>query len=284
MIRRPVIVKRPLAFALIAIAATTWWSPEVAARPSRQTQSPWVRTESLRFEIHYQRTLRSEVDRVVRIAETAYDHVSRRLNFVLATKVPLIIFASSGPMTQEQVVEYATGDQVAPPQPHRSRIVLPLSDNNAQVNTQLVHELTHLLAFEIIWPHRPGDGGVPRWVSEGLAHHVVGIWSDDDTRVMRELVASGEIPALSELTGRGEFATAHLNDVIGHAAFDYIESRWGATSIRRFLDALIVPRVDKIYDGVFELTPAEFDTAFRHYAERQFKLASGEHAGERRAS
>jgi hypothetical protein len=54
-------------------------------------------------------------------------------------------------------------------------------------------------------------------------------------------------------------------------AFDYIESRWGPTSIRRFLNALIVPRVDKTYDAVFDLTPAEFDAAFRQYAERRFR-------------
>jgi hypothetical protein len=88
--------------------------------------------------------------------------------------------------------------------------------------------------------------------------------------MMRELVASGEIPALSELAGRG-FATAHLNDAIGHAAFDYIESRWGPTGIRRFLDALIVPRVDKTYDAVFDLTRTQFDVAFRQYAARRFK-------------
>jgi hypothetical protein len=264
---------QPVAFTLMSIAATMWWSPDIAARPSRQSESPWLRTDSRRFEIHYQRALRPELDRVVQSAETAYDEVSRRLNFVLATKVPLIIFAPSGPMTQEQVVTYATGDQVAPPQPHRSRLVLPLSDDHAQLDTRLVHELTHLLASEIILPHRAGDGGVPRWVSEGLAHHMAGIWSDDDTRLMRELVASGQTPALSELTGRGEFATAHLNDVIGHAAFDYIESRWGANSLRHFLNALIVPRVDKTYNAVFELTPAEFDTAFRQYAQQQFKPA-----------
>ncbi len=263
-------LKRPLAVTLISIATSLWYSADVAARLSWRPQSPWVRTESRRFEIHYQRAAGAELDRVVRSAETAYDEVSRRLNFVLAARVPLIIFAPSGPMTQEQVAEYATSDQVAPPQPHRSRIVLSLSDDDGLLKMRLVHELTHLLAFEIVWPHRAGDGGIPRWVSEGLAHHMVGIWSDDDTRMMRELVASGEIPAVSQLTGRGDFATAHLNDAIGHAAFDYIEGRWGATSIRRFLDALIVPRVDKIYNGVFELTPAEFDAAFRQYLERRF--------------
>jgi hypothetical protein len=102
---------------------------------------------------------------------------------------------------------------------------------------------------------------------------MTGVWRDDDERLMRELVASGDVPALSRLTGSGGFANARLNDALGHVAFDYIESRWGPTSIRRFVDALIVPRVDKTYDAVFDLTPAEFDAAFRQYTERRFRPA-----------
>jgi hypothetical protein len=151
------------------------------------------------------------------------------------------VFAPSGPMTQEQAIAYGMSDQVAPRRPHRSRITLPLPESDLQLNALVVHELTHLLVSEIILPGRGGDGGVPRWVQEGIATYMVGVWSDDDERLMRELVASGNIPALSLLTGNGGFANARLNDAIGHAAFDYIESRWGVTSIRRFLNALIVP-------------------------------------------
>jgi hypothetical protein len=110
---------------------------------------------------------------------------------------------------------------------------------------------------EIILPQTPGDGGVPRWVREGIANHMVGAWSDDHEGLMRDLVASGNVPALSQLTGNGGFTNARLNDVLGHAAFDYIDSRWGLAGIRRFINALIVPRVDKTYDAVFDLTPAE---------------------------
>jgi hypothetical protein len=39
---------------------------------------------------------------------------------------------------------------------------------------------------------------------------------------------------------------------------------------RRFLNALLVPRVDRTYDAVFDLTPMEFDAAFRQYAGRRF--------------
>jgi len=266
-------LKRPPAFALILTATAVWWSPALAARSSRQIQSPWLRTESRRFEIHYQRALAPDLDRVLRSAEAAYDQIGRRLDFVLATKVPLVVFAPSGAMTPEQVAEYATGDQVAPPQPHRSRLVLPLPADDAQLDKMMIHELTHLLMCEIILPGRGGDGGVPRWVHEGIASHMAAVWSDDDRRLMRELVASGAVPALSRLIGDGGFANERLNEALGHAAFDYIESRWGPTSLRRFLNALIVPRVDKTYDAVFELTPAAFDTAFRQYAERQFKPA-----------
>jgi hypothetical protein len=36
------------------------------------------------------------------------------------------------------------------------------------------------------------------------------------------------------------------------------------------VNALIVPRVDKTYDAVLDLTPVDFDAAFRQYVERRF--------------
>ena len=233
-------------------------------------QSGWQRTESQHFEIHYLSGLAGDLDRVTRSAERAYDRISGRLNFFFPTRVPLVLFAPSGTLTQEQVVSYATSDAVAPQHPHRSRIVLPIREGDTELDALMVHELTHLLFSEIILPHAPGDGGVPRWVHEGIASYMEGRWPDDDERLMRELVRGHNVPALSQLTGGGGFANPRLNNVLGHAAFDYIESRWGPAGIRRFIDALIVPRVDKTYDRVFDLTPSEFDAAFRQYAERRF--------------
>ena len=168
---------------------------------------------------------------------------------------------------------YATSEEVAPHHPHRSRLVLPLDESDAQLDRLIVHELTHLLMYEIILPGRSGDGGLPRWVREGLASYMAGDWRDDDERLMRALVAAGDVPALSRLSGSGGFANARVNDALGHAAFDYVESRWGSGAIRRFVDRLIVPRADTTYDGVFELTPEAFDDAFRQYATRRFTSA-----------
>ena len=262
-------LQRALGFALTLTSAGVGLSPETARAQSRSDESAWLRTESQHFEVHYLRALAPDLDRAVRSAERAYERISA---FELRPRHQ----SAAGDVCTLRVNDARTGRglrnqrSVAPPQPHRSRIVLPIPQGDAQLDPIIVHELTHLLVSEIILPGRGGDGGVPRWVQEGIANYIVGIWSDDDERLMRELVASGKVPALSLLTGNGGFANARLNDAVGHAAFDYIESRWGAASVRRFLNTLIVPRVDKTYDSVFDLTPAEFDAAFRQYMERRF--------------
>jgi hypothetical protein len=263
-------LERVLVLAVVLTTAGVWSSPEAAAARFTHGQSAWQRTESQHFEIHYLPLSARELERVTRSAERAYDRISGRLNFTLGAKVPLVLFAPSGALTREQVATYATSDEVAPQQPHRARIVLPLREGDTQLDALLGHELTHLLVGEIILPHAPGDGGVPRWVHEGVASYMADGWSEGDERLMRELVGGHNVPALSQLTGSGGFTNPRLNNALGHAAFDYIESRWGPASIRRFINALIVPRVDKTYDAVFDLTPAEFDTAFRQYVERRF--------------
>jgi hypothetical protein len=68
---------------------------------------------------------------------------------------------------------------------------------------RLKPDTTAALTSEITLPGRAGDGGVPRWVQEGIANYMVGDWPDGDERLMRELVAAGDVPALSQLTGSG---------------------------------------------------------------------------------
>jgi hypothetical protein len=235
-----------------------------------QEQPVWRAVTTEHFEIHYVAAASAELDRVTRRAERAYGQVSARLHFVLARRVPLVVFAPSGPVRREDALAFAISDAVAPQTPHRSRIVLPIEDRDAEFDASLVHELTHLLSYEILLPGRGGDGGLPRWVSEGLANYMAGVWSADETRFMREIVASGRVPALSQLAGDGGFTNARSSDAIGHAAFDFIEARWGPNGIRQFWDALIVPRVDRTYDSVLNLTPTEFDAAFREYAAARF--------------
>jgi hypothetical protein len=195
-----------LMFAVTPMTAAIWSPPQAATRESRQDQSRWLRTESQHFEIHYLPTLARDVERMVRGAERAYDHISGRLDFVFAKEVPLVMFAVTGPLTRDEIVAYSVSDEVAPQQPHGSHLVLPVPAPDADLDALIVHELTHLLVCEMALPEQCGDAGLPRWVHEGIANYMVGTWSDDHERLMRNLAASGNVPSLSQLSGGGGFA------------------------------------------------------------------------------
>jgi hypothetical protein len=209
-------LQRPLVLALTLTAVGAWASPGAASVPSRDGQAAWQRTDSPRFEIHYLPALAPELERVVRSSERAYDHISRRLNFVLASKVPLVMFRPSGPMTREQVVAFATSDDVAPQQPHRSRIVLALAEADAPLDALIAHELTHLLVGEIILPHAPGDGGRAalgaRRGRELPGRRLVRRPRAPDARARRGGQRSGTVAA--DRRGGG-FANRALNDALG---------------------------------------------------------------------
>ena len=98
-------LQRTLVFALTPMMVGVWLSPETATAQSRQGHPPWLKTESRHFEIHYLPALARELDRVVRSAERAYDRISGRLHFVLATKVPLVMFAPSGQLPDDVTLE-----------------------------------------------------------------------------------------------------------------------------------------------------------------------------------
>jgi hypothetical protein len=215
-------LQRAVAFALTLATAGVWSLPEAAGAQSTQALSPWQRTDSQHFEIHYLPAVTPELGRVVQSAERAYDRISGQLNLVFSTKVPLVMFTPSGPMTRNEIRAYSGSAQVAPLSPHRSRIDLPVPEGDAQLDALIVHELTHVLVSRLICGDRIGDGGLPHWVKEGIASYMVGVWRDEDERLMRELIASHEVPALSHLNGNGGFTNARVNDALGHAAFDYI--------------------------------------------------------------
>ena len=269
-----------LAWVLVCTAASGVYVPmqqapvATAAAPtsSSAVQTAWRLFETEHFEIHYVQLLASERDRVGHTAEQAYQHVSARLNFSLATKVPVVLFESGGELTRDEVTAYANSDDVAPPKPHRSRIVLPLQEETAAELDALVlrHELTHILVYEILSPGVGGRGVVPLWIHEGLANYMVGEWADADIRQMSDLIASGNVPPVSQLEGDGGFANKRLNNTLGHAAFDYIEERWGPDRMRRLLDALAAAPDVSPYEAVFNLTPALFDATFKQYLERRF--------------
>ena len=192
----------------------------------------------------------------------------------LAFKVPLIVFKTSSEFQEENVVPGAAQEGVgAFAEPFRDRMVLPIDEPPDLLYRLIVHELTHIFEFDII-PQGLIRRSVPLWVNEGLSDYMTGIWRPLDLMTIRDAAVADIVPKMTDLEGYGGFNNPRLIYNLGHAAFEFIESKWGKEGLRQYLFALrksVIGGGDDAYEEAFKLKPEEFDQQFEKYLKDRFK-------------
>ncbi|MEW6320559.1 MAG: hypothetical protein AB1635_05675 [Acidobacteriota bacterium] len=266
------------AFALIASAglgaAQTQFVPYYGKNQIRYDRFEWQIYTTEHFEIYYYPEIEPHLERLAGYAESAYQHVSSELKHDLAFKVPLILFSTSSEFFQQNVIPGAAQEGVgAFAEPSRNRILMPLDEPSDLLYRLVVHELTHVFQFDII-PTGLIRRNMPLWVSEGMADYMTGIWRPLDLMTVRDAAVADIVPKMSELEGYGNFSNPRLIYNLGHAAFEFIESRWGKEGVRQYIFALrksVIGGGDDAYQEAFQMDPEEWDQQFDRYVKERFK-------------
>jgi beta-lactamase regulating signal transducer with metallopeptidase domain len=234
-----------------------------APRPAGE----WRIRHTDHFEIHYPPDLDLHAERVAQEAERAYEKVSSELKHDLAFKVPVILARSADALERAA----PAGPGQLPPggalsDPLRERIVLATDQSADQWYGLLTHEVAHVFGFDIL----PG-AATPLWISEGLAEYMRGAWDPSDLVALRESVRLNAIPRLSALQGDGGSKPRQVW-ALGHAAFDFIESRWGKAGVRQFIFGTRQAASNGAdpYQAALQLGRDEFDQAFERYLTGRF--------------
>jgi hypothetical protein len=267
-----------LAMVLLApavLAAQTPFFPYYGKNQIRYDRFDFHIYETEHFEILYYPEIEPHLERVASYAESAYQHVSTVLRHDLAQKVPLILFQTSSEFQQQNVIPGAAQEGVgAFAEPTRQRIVMPLDEPPDLLYRLIVHELTHQFEFDIM-PMSIVGRGLPLWVMEGLADYMTGFWRPLDLMMVRDAAVADIIPRMSRMEGYGNTGNARMVYNLGHAAFEFIEERWGQEGVRQFLFSLrrsiIGVGGDDAYREALRLSPEEFDREFDRYLKERFK-------------
>ena len=225
------------------------------------------------FEIYYYPEIESQLERVTSYAESAYQQVSSDLKHDLAFKVPLVLYKTQSEFQQQNIEPGELPEGVlAFAEPYRDRMVLPIDEPSDALYRLITHELTHIFEFDII-PRSLLHRSLPLWVDEGLADHLTGYWQPFDLMSVRDAAIADIIPSMSDFQGQ-QFVDGRLPYNLGHAAFEFIESRWGKEGLRQFLFALrkaVIGGGESAYEEAFRLKPEEFDEQFEKYLKDRFK-------------
>ena len=253
--------------------AQTPYVPYYGKNKIRYNNFEWHIYTTDHFEIYYYPEIEAHLERVTSYAESAYQQVSSDLKHDLAFKVPLVLFKTQSEFQQQNIEAMELPEGVlAFAEPYRDRMVLPIDEPSDALYRLITHELTHIFEFDII-PRSLLRRGLPLWVDEGLADYMTGYWNAFDLMTVRDAAVSDNIPKMSDFQGV-QFADGRLPYNLGHAAFEFIESRWGKEGLRQFLFALrknVIGGGESAYEEAFRLKAEEFDEQFDRYLKERFK-------------
>ena len=257
----------------IAASAQTPFVPYFNKNRIKYDHFKWHIYTTDHFEIYYYPEIEQHLERVASYAESAYQQVSADLKHDLAFKVPLILYKTESEFQQQNIDPGELPEGVlAFAEPYRDRMVLPIDEPSDALYRLITHELTHIFEFDII-PRTLLRRGLPLWVDEGLSDFETGYWNPFDLMSVRDAAIADIIPSMSDFQGV-QFADGRLPYNLGHAAFEFIESKWGKEGLRQFLFALrksVIGGGDSAYEEAFKLKPDEFDEQFDKYLKDRFK-------------
>jgi hypothetical protein len=268
-------------FALSAVAggarqaaAQTEFIPYFGKNQIRYDKFEWRIYTTDHFEIYYYPEIEPHLERISGYAESAYQHISSELKHDLAYKVPLILFSTSSEFWQQNVVPGAAQEGVgAFAEPSRYRIVMPMDEPSDLLYRLTVHELTHQFQYDII-PTSLVRQNMPLWVFEGMSDYMTGVWRPIDLMTVRDAAVADIVPKMTELQGYGNFGNARLIYNLGHAAFEFIEARWGKEGVRQFVFSLrksVIGGGENAFREAFDMDADEWDQQFDRYLKERFK-------------
>ena len=254
--------------------AQTGYIPYFGKNQIRYDNFDWHTYQTEHFEIYYYPEIEPHLERIAGYAESAYQHVSSELKHDLSMKLPLILFSTASEFWQQNVIPGQAQEGVgAFAEPGRYRIVMPIDEPPDLLYRLIVHELTHQFQFDII-PTGLIRRNMPLWVFEGMSDYMTGYWRPLDIMTVRDAAVSDIVPKMSEMQDYGGFSNPRLIYNLGHAAFEFMESKWGKEGVRAYVFALrrsVIGGSDDAYQEAFQITPEEWDQQFDRYLKERFK-------------
>ena len=259
-------------FALLAVAFVA-----VPAFPFGQNKIVydrfhWNIYHSTHFDIYFYDEEKPALQRVVDNAESAYDSLSRALNYQITKKIPLIYYHTHSAFEQTNVdLNFISEGVGAFAEPARNRMVLPIDTTDEKLLQLIQHELTHVFEYELLFQGKLGKtitANPPTWFMEGLASFMGNDEDSKDRMVLRDAVVNDQVPPISKAQGGGYFAYR-----FGHAVFAYITEKYGPEGLRDFIYEYrntLGSNVDRALKRAFEVTPDEFDSRFRTWLRKQY--------------
>ncbi len=139
-------------------------------------------------------------------AEASYDTLRVQFGHEVASRIPLIVYASHTDFEQTNILPYTPPEGLLGATDFlKRRVSLPFQGNFAEFRHTIRHEMVHVFQLDLdaeSYHQAPRSSRInlPLWWTEGLAELWSGGQDARDEMVMRDLTLSGRLPSFRQLT------------------------------------------------------------------------------------
>jgi len=206
-------------------------------------------------------------------AEASYDTLSVQFGHSVASRIPLIVYASHTDFEQTNVLPFTPPEGLLGATDFlKRRVALPFRGNFAEFRHTMRHEMVHVFQLDMLTENfnlspRSSRFNFPLWWTEGLAE----LWSAGqdarDEMVMRDLTLSGRLPPFRQLT----YVTGGIVYPIGGQIHRWLADTYGDWRVALMYKELnrhetFESAIQAVYGRSLEQLSDEFQLAMR----RQF--------------
>jgi Tol biopolymer transport system component len=232
----------------------------------------WNIYHSPHFDVYYYTENEELLKKVVSFAESAYDELSREFDYQMTKPTNLIFYETHSAFEQNNVISnFIPEGTGAFATSVRNRMFLPVDLSDPALMELILHELTHIFQYHVVFGGRTGRGvaaNAPLWFMEGMASYMEGEESARDKMFVRDAVVNDNIPPITRANVGGFLAYR-----FGYSVFEFIEDRWGNEGFRDFVletRNTFGARVGKAVERAFQMSPEDFDAEYRRWARRRY--------------
>ncbi len=262
-----------MALVLTAAPVAGQYSTSFGKNKIQYEQFDWKIYHAPHFDIHYYEEEAALLEKVASFAESAYDRLSREFDHQIPEPIPLIYYATHSQFEQNNIILNFIPEGIgAFASQARNRMVMPVDLPDGELYALMLHELTHVFQYSLLFEGRLGRGlrssGAPQWFMEGMASYMAKDEGTSDKMYLRDAVVNDRIPSIIQRGVSGFIAYR-----FGHAAFDFIEERWGEEGFRDFLYEFrhtIGSRPDRALERALKIKAEDFDLDFRRWLRRKY--------------
>ena len=264
-----------LAFACAPSLAEAQYIPYFGKNKVKYDDFAWRVYKSPHFEIYYYPEFEQHLARLASYAESGYQRISSELKHEMSAPIPLVLYKTHSEFEQTNLYpDFVPEGALAFTEPVRGRMVVPIDEPPDLLQGLITHELTHAFAFDMI-PRSLIQRNIPLWIDEGLAEYMRGIWDPLDTAMLRDAAVTDRVPRITRSDQDPELSSGRVPYNFGHAAFEFMEARFGKEGVRQFLYTMrkniVGGGVDDVFHQAFRMKPDEFDQAYEKWLKERFK-------------